>query len=209
MPDLQPPKRPSSDVVFSDSVKSVQEELGSRAMMAEREAKGGFHETITPELAEFIGTITTCYLASASAAGQPSVQHRGGPPGFLQVLDEHTVGFADFVGNRQYVTLGNLRENPRVALILMDYESRRRVKIWGEARAVGDDTELLARLFPAGYRALAKQAILITVAAWDINCSQHIPEMFHAARVAATIMQLQSKIGLLEREIDELKLKKS
>jgi uncharacterized protein len=201
-----PPKsQPASDVVFSEAVKAQQTARGSRAMFEEREAQGGFRSQITADLAGFIGSIVTCYLATASAAGQPSVQHRGGPPGFLKVLDDKTIGFADFTGNQQYVTLGNLSENPRVALILMDYESRRRVKIWGSARIVADDAALLKTLFPEGYRARARQAIIIKVDAWDINCSQHIPEMFHAARVAETILELQTQISALASENDALK----
>ena len=203
MNETAPP--PSSDVVFSPAVKAMQEVRGSRAMFAEREAQGGFHTKITPDLAGFIGATATSYLATASADGQPSVQHRGGPPGFLHVLDEHTIAFADFTGNRQYVSLGNLSENSRVALILMDYENRRRVKIWGTARVVTDDPDLIQQLLPKGYRARAQQAIVISVTAWDINCSQHIPEMFHAAQVAGTIVELQSRIDRLERENQSLK----
>ena len=194
----------ASDVAFTDVVKAVQIERGSRAMFVERGAHGGFQTAITSGLAGFIGSTTTCFLATASAAGQPSVQHRGGPPGFLHVLDETTVAFADFAGNQQYISLGNLSENPRVALILMDYEGRRRVKIWGHARVVAGDPALLKRLFPSGYRARAQQAIVVTVSAWDINCSQHIPEMFHAARIAETIVEFQTRIEALEGEIARL-----
>jgi uncharacterized protein len=201
-----PPKSPpASDMVFSAAVKAQQTARGSRAMFEEREAQGGFRSQITADLAGFIGSIVTCYLATASAAGQPSVQHRGGPPGFLKVLDDQTIGFADFTGNQQYVTLGNLSENPRVALILMDYERRRRVKIWGSARVVTDDAVLLTALFPDGYRARAHHAIVVRVEAWDINCSQHIPEMFHAASVAQTILELQEQISALASENEALK----
>lgn len=206
MSETQPsPHAPSSDIVFSEAVKAIQTARGSRAMFAEREVAGGFQTAITPDLAAFVGATTTCYLATASAAGQPSVQHRGGPPGFLHVLDAQTIAFADFTGNRQYVSLGNLSENPRVALILMDYENRRRVKLWGEAQVVENDPALIQRLLPRDYRGRAQQAIMIAVKAWDINCSQHIPEMFHAGRVAETIVELQRRIDLLEAQNARLK----
>jgi uncharacterized protein len=196
---------PASDIVFSPAVKALQAARGSRSMFEAREAQGGFRTEISADLAAFISSIVTCYLATAAAHGQPSVQHRGGPPGFLRVLDVRTLAFADFAGNQQYVSLGNLSENPKVALILMDYENRRRVKIWGTASVVTDDKLLLAGLFPRGYRARAQQAIIIKVTAWDINCSQHIPEMFHAARVAETLAEMQARIDALVLENAELK----
>jgi uncharacterized protein len=207
MTDKQPQPGPSSDIVFSPAVKQTQEALGSRAMFAEREAAGGFQAEITSDLAEFIGTITTCYLATASLAVQPTVQHRGGPAGFLHVRDKHTIMFADFAGNQQYISLGNISENPQVALILMDYEGRRRVKVWGTAEIVTDDPALLKALLPKGYRARAKRVIAITVAAWDINCSQHIPQMFPAARVAETVLELQQRIDALTADNHRLRAK--
>ena len=118
------------------------------------------------------------YLATASADGQPYVQHRGGPPGFLRVVDERTLGFADFKGNRQYITTGNLAENGKAFIFIMDYAQRRRVKLWGRARVVEADAALLARLWPEGYEARPEQAILFEIEAWDTNCPQHIPQMF-------------------------------
>ena len=122
---------------------------------------------ITPDLAGFIAAQTSVFLATANAEGQPYIQHRGGPPGFLRVLDEKTIGFADFAGNRQYITQGNLAENPKAYLFLIDYAHRRRIKIWGEARVVEGDAELTARLMPANYKARPEQVILFTVSAWD------------------------------------------
>lgn len=197
--------RPASDVAFSDSVKAVQAERGSRTMFAAKDADGGWRTEISDDLATFIGSVTTCYLATASAEGQPYVQHRGGPAGFLRVIDRQTIGFVDYRGNRQYITTGNLRENDKVHLFLMDYEGRRRVKIWGTAEVVESDHELAARLFPHGYRAKWQQVILIKVAAWDINCSQHIPQMFHASDVAATVQSFQSRVTALEDEVTRLK----
>jgi uncharacterized protein len=194
-----------SDRLFSSHVKAVQSARGSRDMFEARDADGGWPTKITADLARFISAVRTCYLATASAAGQPYVQHRGGPPGFLRVLDETTLGFADFKGNRQYITTGHLQENHRVHLFLMDYENQRRVKLWGTARVVLGDQDLTDRLFPTGYRARVEQVILIKLAAWDMNCAQHIPQMFHAADVAATVQTLQAKIDAMTAEIAALK----
>jgi predicted pyridoxine 5'-phosphate oxidase superfamily flavin-nucleotide-binding protein len=168
----------ASDVAFSPAVKAVQARKGSRAAYARMEEGGSWETRITPELAAFIADQRSLFIATASADGQPYIQHRGGPPGFLRVLDDHTLAFADFVGNRQYISLGNLQENPKAQLFLIDYLNRRRVKIWGEARVVEDDAALLASLMPEGYRARAGQVILFEVNAWDSNCPQHIPRRF-------------------------------
>ncbi len=162
------PQLVSSDLAFTPAVKAVQAKKGSRA-------PGAFERDISDELAAFIAAQTTTYLATASLQGQPYVQHRGGAPGFLHVLDAHTIAFADLRGNRQYISLGNLSENPKVMLFLMDYAHRQRVKVWGTARVVEDDAPLLARLTPEGER--ADQAIVITVAAWDGNCPKYIPQL--------------------------------
>ncbi|HEY6035835.1 MAG TPA: pyridoxamine 5'-phosphate oxidase family protein, partial [Kofleriaceae bacterium] len=143
----------SSDIAFSPSVKAVQTRKGSRRAYARVDQRGGWEGTFTAELAAFLADQDSIYLATASAAGQPYIQHRGGPPGFLHVLDDHTLAFADFAGNRQYITTGNLAENPRAHLFAMDYLHRRRIKLWGTARVVEDDPALLARLMPAGYAA--------------------------------------------------------
>jgi hypothetical protein len=140
-------------------------------------------------------------LATASRNGQPYIQHRGGPPGFLRVLDQRTLGFAEFAGNRQYITLGNLAENPRAYLFVIDYELRRRVKIWGEARAIEGDAELVCQLMPVGYRARAEQVILFTVVAWDSNCPQHIPRRLEAADVEAWLAEKDRRIAVLEAEV--------
>ena len=139
-----------------------------------------FRDIVTPELAEFIARRDSFYLATASSDGQPYVQHRGGPRGFLRVLDEHTLGFADYRGNRQYITVGNLRENERAFIFLMDYEAQQRIKIWGRARVVVDDAALVARLMPPDYKAKPERAILFTVEAWDANCPLHIPKLVPA-----------------------------
>ena len=190
----------SSDIAFSPAVKTVQERRGSRAAYARMEQKGGFATTIEPGLADFIANARSFYLATASKDGQPYVQHRGGPPGFLRVLDERTLAFADFGGNRQYITAGNLEENPRAMIFLMDYVNRRRVKIWGTAHVVEHDAGLSARLLPAGYQARMEAAILFTVEAWDANCPQHIPHMLFAEDVAPVVEELRARIAQLEAE---------
>ncbi|MGB6438249.1 MAG: pyridoxamine 5'-phosphate oxidase family protein [Methyloceanibacter sp.] len=191
---------PSSDIAFTPSVKAVQERRGSRKGYARMETKGGFATTIDPNLAGFIAGIRSFYLATANNDGQPYIQHRGGPPGFLRVIDDKTLAFADFSGNRHYISTGNLAENPRALLFLMDYENRQRVKIWGTARVIEDDAELIAKLFPKGYKARAEAAILFTVEAWDANCPQHIPQMLFAEDVAGVVVALQDRIAALEAE---------
>jgi predicted pyridoxine 5'-phosphate oxidase superfamily flavin-nucleotide-binding protein len=198
-------KKPSSDVAFTERVKAVQERLGSRASYARLERDGGFETAIDDALAAFVAEQRSLFLATASAAGQPYVQHRGGPPGFLHVLDPHTLAFADFAGNRQYISLGNLSENPKVLLFLIDYAERRRVKIWGEAKVVEDDPALLARLTPAGYRARPERAIVIHVTAWDANCPQHIPQRLEAADVEAALALRDARIAELEGEVAALR----
>ncbi len=195
---------PSSDVAFTPSVKAIQTRKGSREGFAHVEAKGGWRTTITPDLEAFIGAQTGLYFATANASGQPYIQHRGGPPDFLRVIDDKTIAFADFSGNRQFITQGNLSDNPKAHLFLMDYAHRRRVKIWGTAKVV-EDAELTKSLMPEGYKARPEQTILFTIAAWDTNCPQHIPQKFDAADVAAALEQRDAKIAALEDEIAELK----
>ena len=198
---------PSSDVAFTPTVKAVQARKGSREAYRRVEERGGFETRITPELGEFIAAQTSVFLATATRDGQPYIQHRGGPPGFLRVLDEHTIGFADFAGNRQYITQGNLADNPRAHLFLIDYAHGRRVKIWGEARVVEGDAALIARLMPEDYKARAEQAILFTVTAWNANCPQHIRRRFDAADVAAALEARDRRIAALEAEVARLREK--
>ena len=195
----------SSDVAFTATVKSVQTRKGSRRAYARMEETGSWESRITPDLKEFIEAQTSAFLATASAEGQPYIQHRGGPVGFLRVLDDQTIGFVDFVGNRQFITVGNLAENPKAHLFLIDYAQRRRVKIWGEARVVEGDTELTAQLMPQGYKARAAQVILFKVVAWDANCPQHIPQRLEAADVAAVLAERDRLIEALESEIGQLR----
>lgn len=197
-------QQPSSDVAFSPTVKAVQDERGSRAAYARVERGGGFETLVTDDLAGFLAEIDTAFLATASGDGQPYVQHRGGPRGFIRALDERTLGFLDFAGNRQYVSTGNLRDNQRVCLFLIDYARRRRIKVWGTARTVPATPELLAALALPGYRARVEQVVLITVTAWDVNCPQHIPQKLDAAEVAGVIDQLRARIAELEAENQRL-----
>jgi len=194
-----------SDVAFTPAVKAIQARKGSRSAYARMEDGDGWTTTITPDLAAFIAAQTSVFLATANAAGQPYIQHRGGPPGFLRVLDERTIAFADFRGNRQFITQGNLAENPRAHLFLIDYAQRRRVKIWGEARVVENEPALLTELMPADYKARGEQAILFAIEAWDANCPQHIPQRFEAADVARRLEQRDRRIAELEAEIALLK----
>jgi len=203
MVDPSPPY--SSDIAFSPTVKAVQSRKGSRRAYQRMEERGSWQSQITPELAGFIAAQTSIFLATANADGQPYIQHRGGPPGFLRVLDDKTIGFADFVGNKQFITQGNLADNPKAHLFLIDYAQRQRIKIWGEGRVVEDDAELLAKLMPAGYKARPDQVILFTVSAWDSNCPQHIPQRFEAADVAAALAERDEHIADLEAEISRLR----
>ena len=191
----------TSDVAFTPTVKAIQARKGSRQSYARVEERGGWQSVITPDLAAFIEAQTSVFLSTANGAGQPYIQHRGGPAGFLKVLDEHTIGFADFSGNKQFITQGNLEDNPSAFLFLIDYAHRQRIKIWGTARIVEDDGELMAKLMPGDYRARPEQVILFTVAAWDANCPQHIPQRFEAADVAAALAERDRRIERLEQEI--------
>jgi uncharacterized protein len=195
----------SSDVAFTPTVKAVQARKGSRRAYARMEENGGWETRVTPDLAAFIEAQTSIFFATVNADGQPYIQHRGGPPGFLKVLDDKTIAFADFAGNRQYITQGNLADNAKAHLFLIDYAHRQRVKIWGEARVVEGDAELIAKLMPERYKARGEQAILFTVSAWSGNCNQHIPQRFEAADVAAALAERDRRIAELEAELARLK----
>ncbi|MGA2410909.1 MAG: pyridoxamine 5'-phosphate oxidase family protein [Candidatus Binataceae bacterium] len=194
-----------SDVAFTPAVKAIQARKGSRKGYASMEERGSWETRITPDLAAFIAAQSSVFLGTASADGQPYIQHRGGPPGFLKMLDDRTLAFADFAGNRQYITLGNLAENPKAFLFLIDYQNRQRVKLWGTARVVEDDAALIKKLKPEGYRARVEQAIIFTVAAWDSNCPQHIPQRFEAAEVQAMLAERDERIETLTKELERLR----
>lgn len=198
-------RTPTSDIAFTPSVKAQQARHGSRAAYERMENGDGWADNITPDLARFIAATRSFYLGTASAEGQPYIQHRGGPAGFLHVLDPHTLAFADFSGNRQYITTGNLSENPRAYIFIMDYARRLRIKIWGNARVVEDDSELLSRLRPAQGNIRVERAIVFDVKAWDRNCPQHIPLLFSEEHVKAAVAPLHERIASLEAEITKLK----
>jgi hypothetical protein len=194
----------ASDVAFTPAVKSIQARKGSRAAYA-RVEQNGWRTDIDEQLAAVLADSNSIYLATASGDGQPYIQHRGGPKGFIKVLDSQTLAFADFAGNRQYITQGNLAENPKAYIFVMDYAHRRRVKIWGEARIVEDDPALTDSLTARGYKARPEQVILFKVSAWDTNCPQHIPQKFDAADVAAALAARDARIAELEAELATLK----
>jgi uncharacterized protein len=195
----------ASDVAFTDVVKAIQSRKGSRSAYERMERSGSWERSITAELKTEIEAQVSVFLATANADGQPYIQHRGGPAGFLRVLDDQTIGFADFTGNRQYITQGNLEQNPKVHLFLIDYANRRRIKIWGTARVVEGDEALVQRLMPMEYRARPEQVLLFTVTAWDVNCPQHIPQRFEAADVEAVIESRDQRIAALEAEVKRLR----
>jgi predicted pyridoxine 5'-phosphate oxidase superfamily flavin-nucleotide-binding protein len=194
-----------SDVAITPAVKAIQKQNGSRSSYARIENGDGWPTTITPELAEFVAGLDMFYLATANSQGQPYIQYRGGPPGFLRVIDDRTLGFADFGGNRQYITLGNLAENPKAFLFLMNYASARRMKVWGTARVVDGDAALEERLRDPVYPGKVERAILFTVEAWDVNCPQHIHLRFSHRQIAPVIGTLQARITELEAEVSRLR----
>jgi predicted pyridoxine 5'-phosphate oxidase superfamily flavin-nucleotide-binding protein len=194
-----------SDIAFTPAVKAIQERKGSRGSYARMEQGRGWRTTITADLAAYVAELDMFYLGTATADGQPYIQHRGGPPGFLKVIDDRTLAFADFGGNRQYISVGNLSENPKAFLFLMDYANRRRVKVWGTARVVEGDPALEERLRDPEYPGAVERAILFTVEAWDVNCPQHIHQRFSQGQIAPVIEQLQTRIAELEAEVERLR----
>jgi uncharacterized protein len=189
----------NSSLVFTPAVQKAQAERGSAKAFEQRLAEG-FPDKVTPELASFIAEQDTAYLATANAQGAPYIQHRGGPKGFIKVLDERTLGFADYRGNRQYITLANLTENDHAFLFLLDPARRQRIKLWGRARVVENDPALIERLFDQGYKARPERAILFTIEAWDVNCSSHIVTRFTEAEIEQALATVQAKIAELEAE---------
>ncbi len=198
------PANPAS-VVFPPSARLMQQRFGSRGAYAKLDSPGGFADEVDERLSGFLAQLDSFFIATATAEGKPYIQHRGGPKGFLKVLGPKSLGFADFAGNRQYVTIGRLSENDAVCLFLIDYASRARIKVWGRARVVEDDPQLLTRLADLTYKARVERAIVIEIDAWDINCRQHIPQKFEAADVRAASEKLQARIGELEAESNALK----
>ena len=190
-----------SDVAFTAAVKSIQQEKGSRAAYERMEQRGGWETTVTPELRQFLSELDMFYFGTANAVGQPYIQYRGGAPGFLKVIDERKLGFADFGGNQQYISLGNLSENPKAFIFLMDYANRRRIKIWGTAHVVEHDTELLERLRDSQYPGKVERAIVFEVEAWDVNCPQHIHRRVALRDMESVIDKLKARIQQLEHQL--------
>jgi uncharacterized protein len=189
----------NSDLVFPPGARRAQADRGS-ARTYDKRVAAGFPSRVPPELAAFIGELDTAFLATVSAAGAPYIQHRGGPKGFIKVLDDRTLGFADYAGNRQYITISNLEDNDRAYLFLLDFAARRRIKIWGRAQVVEDDPVLLERLSDPNYRGRPERAILFTVEAWDVNCSQHITARFSESEIADATAMMRERIAALEAE---------
>jgi len=196
-------KNYTSDIAFTPAVKSIQTEKGSRSGYANVEQGRGWQTTVTPELTAFLSDLDMFYLGTSNAEGQPYIQYRGGAPGFLKVIDEKTLGFADFGGNRQYITLGNLTDNPKAFIFLMDYANSRRIKLWGTARVVEDDPDLLQQLQDPEYPGRVERAILFSIEAWDVNCPQHIHKRFPQAVVAPIIEKLQGQVRELQAKLAE------
>ena len=199
-------KRYTSDIAFTPAVKSIQARLGSRDSYHRMEEGGGWSSSITPDLVQFIGQRDSFYLATASVDGQPYIQHRGGPPGFLRVLDESTLAFADYSGNRQYISAGNLSENNQVSVFLMDYPNKTRIKIWGTAKVVENDQALLDKLHSTNYKAKLERAIVFTISAWDTNCQQHIQERYTVDEFQPEIEKLKTRIADLENQLEAANL---
>lgn len=195
----------TSDIAFTSSVKALQAREGSRHAYARMEQNGSWASILTSELRDFIASQTSFYMATVNADGQPYIQHRGGPAGFLRVLDEHRLAFVDFSGNKQFISLGNLADNPKVHLFLMDYAHRQRIKIWGEASVIDDDPELLAHLMPANYSAKPERVIVIRISAWDANCPQHIPVRLDLEQVQELLAHKDQRIATLEAELAGLR----
>ena len=196
------------DIAFTPSVKAAQTRRGSRdgyaRMEGKADEKGKARTVIDAGLADFLAKTRSFYMATASRDGQPYIQHRGGPAGFLRVRDEHTLAFADFSGNRQYISTGNLDENPRAMLFLLDYRRRHRVKIWGTARVVEDDDGLIEAVMPDNYMARPEAAVVFHVAAWDTNCPQHIPLMVFAEdveKLGARVVSLEAENARLRARL--------
>jgi predicted pyridoxine 5'-phosphate oxidase superfamily flavin-nucleotide-binding protein len=194
----------NSSRVFTPAVQKAQAERGSAKHYAAR-TEEGFPDTITPELAKFIAEQDTAFLATASADGAPYVQHRGGPKGFIKILDERTLGFADYRGNRQYITLANLSENDRAYLFLLDPARKQRVKFWGRARMVENDAALVAKLFDEGYKARPERALIFSIEAWDVNCSSHIVARYTEAELEEFFTAVRTRIADLEAENAKLR----
>lgn len=191
----------TSDIAFTPAVKELQKKYNSRNSYARMEVNGGWQSEITPQLKQFLNGLDSFYLGTSNTDGQPYIQHRGGPKGFLKVLDKKRLVFADYAGNKQYISTGNLSENNKGFIFLMDYPSRTRIKIWGTINVIFDDKELLDSLSDSSYRARLERAMIFTVDAWDANCPQHIKQRFTSEDIDKITKPLLSKIKELEEKL--------
>ena len=194
----------NADIVLTPAARREQEKRGSAKIYA-RKIEAGYPDRLTADLAGFIAELDTAFLGTASAEGAPYIQHRGGPKGFIKVLDDKTLGFADFAGNKQYITISNLAGNDRAYLFLIDFANRQRIKVWGRARVVENDPVLMERLIDPGYRARPERAIVFTIEAWDVNCSQHITERYTQGEIAIAVDGMRRRIAELEAENAKLR----
>ena len=194
----------NSSIVFPAAARRAQADRGS-ARLYDKRVAAGYPDRVTPDLKGFLAELDTAFLATTSAEGAPYIQHRGGPKGFIKVLDDKTLGFADFAGNKQYITISNLAGNDRAFLFLLDFANRQRIKVWGRARVVEGDPALMERLIDPGYRARPERAILFTIEAWDVNCSQHITERYTQGEVAVAVTSLRERMAALEAENAQLR----
>jgi uncharacterized protein len=195
--------RKFGEIAFTPEVKAAQEQRGSRQTYEKYIANGSANNTITPKIEELIAQLDGFYLGTVSSNGYPYIQFRGGSPGFLKVLDEKTLGFADFAGNVQYITVGNLSSNDKAFLFLMDYHHRRRIKIWGRAEFVEGNAQLIEQLRVPGYKAEIERAILFHVEATSENCPQHIPIRYSESEVEQMLAPLRDRIAQLEQQLGQ------
>lgn len=193
-----------TDLAYSKSVKAMQRDLGTRERNAELEREAR-NTDVTEGLSTYLAERTSIFLATAARSGWPYVQHRGGPKGFVRALDRHTLAFADYPGNKQYITLGNLAENPKAIIFAINHAERQRVKIWGEAELVEEDRALLDALMPPSNAIYVTRAIRFRVLAWDINCASHIPRLFTLEEVEAASAAMLARIAELEAQLAERK----
>jgi len=198
--------RYTSDIVFTPAVKRFQEQFKSRNSYARMEQFGGWNTKVSKDLESFLEGMDSFYFGSANSDGQPYIQHRGGEKGFLKVIDNETLAFADFSGNKQYISIGNLSENNKATIFLMHYASKTRIKIWGTAYVDTDET-LINSLRDENYSAKIERVIVFKVKAWDVNCKQHIKQRFTADEIKHITEPLETKIKTLETTIKQLKAK--
>jgi predicted pyridoxine 5'-phosphate oxidase superfamily flavin-nucleotide-binding protein len=191
-----------AEIAFTPSVRAVQKSMGGSKHYDKTRQGEPYNHVLGPDEMDFIALRDTFYMASVSETGWPYVQHRGGPPGFIKVLDASTLGFADYRGNRQYISVGNVSKDDRVAIILVDYPNRTRLKLLGHARIVSpDETKLLARLDMPAYRARVERGFVINIAAYDWNCPQHITPRFTQAEIESAIGDLKARLSDLEAQL--------